>query len=42
LLIMLTGKRQFRCRGCDCVFRAPDRRKAPREVFMPGVRRKLG
>ena len=29
--IFLTNKRKFRCRECDCTFRAPDRRQLARE-----------
>jgi tRNA(Ile2) C34 agmatinyltransferase TiaS len=31
LRIFFTGLREYRCRDCDQRFRAPDRRKAPRE-----------
>lgn len=29
-MILLTKKRKFHCRGCDGEFRAPDRRRTPR------------
>lgn len=29
-----TGLRQYRCRDCDTKFRAPDRRKTPRQEKM--------
>jgi len=32
LLILLTGKRHFRCRLCDLIYRARDRRRTLREV----------
>jgi transposase-like protein len=31
LLIFLTDKRKYRCRDCQCGFRAPDRRRTRRE-----------
>jgi hypothetical protein len=31
LMVMLTGKRKYFCRDCDHKFRAPDRRRVPRE-----------
>jgi hypothetical protein len=40
LIILLTGKRQFRCRRCDFVFRAPDRRKTPRPRSVPAAQGK--
>lgn len=30
-MFVLTSKRKYRCRECGQVFRAPDRRKTPRE-----------
>jgi hypothetical protein len=42
LMILLTGKRQFRCRRCDLGFRAPDRRKTPRPQVVAAVRQKAG
>jgi tRNA(Ile2) C34 agmatinyltransferase TiaS len=32
LRIFFTGQRQFRCRDCDEKFRAPDRRRLPRDA----------
>ncbi len=32
LLSFLTGLREYRCRECDQKFRAPDRRRQPRET----------
>jgi len=39
LIVLLTGKRLFRCRRCDFVFRAPDRRKTPRPRSAPATQR---
>lgn len=30
-IVFLTGLRRYRCRVCDYGFRAPDRRRTPRE-----------
>ncbi|HEX4133292.1 MAG TPA: hypothetical protein VHY84_01620 [Bryobacteraceae bacterium] len=32
IMIFLTRARKFRCRQCESVFRAADRRRAPREI----------
>jgi uncharacterized protein with PIN domain len=32
IMMFLTQKRKFRCRQCGSVFRAPDRRRVPREI----------
>jgi hypothetical protein len=32
LLVMLTATRRYFCRDCGAKFRAPDRRKQPRET----------
>jgi tRNA(Ile2) C34 agmatinyltransferase TiaS len=32
LRCFFTGERQFRCRDCDEKFRAPDRRRVPRDL----------
>ena len=31
ILTVLTSKRKYLCPACGCEFRAPDRRKVPRE-----------
>jgi DNA-directed RNA polymerase subunit RPC12/RpoP len=31
----LTGMREYRCRDCDHKFRAPDRRRVPRDEKLP-------
>lgn len=35
LLILLTGLREYVCRDCDQRFRAPDRRRVPRDSKAP-------
>lgn len=35
LLIFFSGKRKYRCRDCDHVFRMPDRRRFPRGAPSP-------
>ncbi len=32
LIVLMCGKRKYRCRDCDTRFRAPDRRRAPRKL----------
>ena len=32
LVVLLTEKRKYKCRDCDTNFRAPDRRRVPRET----------
>ena len=32
IVVFWTGKRKYKCRACGFTFRAPDRRRFPREV----------
>ena len=34
ICFLFTGKRKYKCRACGFAFRAPDRRRVPRELPM--------
>jgi len=34
-VVYITAKRKYRCRDCNHIFRAPDRRRKPREEEVP-------